>query len=89
MEKVVVGLSGGVDSSVAAVLLHRAIGDQLTCIFVDHGFMRKNEGDEVEAAFAHKGMNFVRVNAEDRFLAKLAGISEPEKKRKLSDLPSQ
>ena len=81
--KVLLALSGGVDSSVAAALLAKAVGPQLTCIFVDHGFMRKNEGDEVEAAFADKGMNFVRVNAEDRFLAKLAGISEPEKKRKL------
>ena len=81
--KVLLALSGGVDSSVAAALLAKAVGPQLTCIFVDHGFMRKNEGDEVEAAFADKGMNFVRVNAEDRFLAKLTGISEPEKKRKL------
>ena len=68
----------------AAALLDRAVGDQLTCIFVDHGLMRKNEGDEVEAAFAGRGMiNFVRVNAEERFLGKLAGVTEPERKRKI------
>ena len=76
-------LSGGVDSSVAAALLAKAVGDKLTCIFVDHGFMRKNEGDEVEAAFAGWGINFVRVNAKDRFMAKLNGVSDPETKRKL------
>lgn len=81
--KVLLALSGGVDSSVAAALLAKAVGSQLTCIFVDHGLMRKNEGDEVEAAFADKGMNFIRVNGEKRFLEKLAGVSEPEKKRKI------
>ena len=81
--KVLLALSGGVDSSVAAALLDRAVGDKLTCIFVDHGLMRKNEGDEVEAAFAGRGMKFIRVNAEERFLAKLAGVTEPERKRKI------
>ncbi len=81
--KVLLALSGGVDSSVAAALLAKAVGDKLTCIFVDHGFMRKNEGDEVEAAFAGWGINFVRVNAKDRFMAKLNGVSDPETKRKL------
>ncbi len=81
--KVLLALSGGVDSSVAAALLAKAVGEQLTCIFVDHGLMRKNEGDEVEAAFADKGIHFIRVNAEKRFLDKLAGVSEPEKKRKI------
>ncbi len=81
--KVLLALSGGVDSSVVAGLLSRAIGNQLTCIFVDHGLMRKNEGDEVEAAFQNSGMNFIRVNAEKRFLDRLAGISEPEHKRKI------
>lgn len=81
--KVLLALSGGVDSSVAAALLSKAVGDQLTCIFVDHGLMRKNEGDEVEAAFKDRSLNFVRVNAGERFLGKLAGISEPEKKRKI------
>lgn len=81
--KVLLALSGGVDSSVVAALLSRAVGDKLTCIFVDHGLMRKNEGDEVEAAFAGRELNFIRVNAEDRFLSKLAGIEEPEKKRKI------
>lgn len=71
--KVLLALSGGVDSSVAAALLDRAVGENLTCIFVDHGLMRKNEGDEVEAAFAGRGMKFVRVNAEERFLRRLAG----------------
>ena len=82
--KVLLALSGGVDSSVAAALLAKAVGPQLTCIFVDHGLMRKNEGDEVETAFADKGMNFIRVNAQDRFLDKLSGVSEPEKSEKLS-----
>lgn len=81
--KVLLALSGGVDSSVAAALLAKAVGGQLTCIFVDHGLMRKNEGDEVEAAFADKGIHFVRVNAEKRFLDKLSGVTEPEKKRKI------
>lgn len=81
--KVLLALSGGVDSSVAAALISKAVGSQLTCIFVDHGLMRKNEGDEVEQAFANSGMNFVRVDAEKRFLDKLAGIEEPEKKRKI------
>lgn len=80
--QVLLALSGGVDSSVAAQLLSKAIGSQLTCIFVDHGLMRKNEGDEVEAAFANSGMHFIRVNAEERFLKKLEGISDPETKRK-------
>lgn len=81
--KVLLALSGGVDSSVVAKLLSKAIGNQLTCIFVDHGLMRKNEGDEIEAVFGNGDINFVRVNAEDRFLGKLAGVSEPEKKRKI------
>lgn len=80
--QVLLALSGGVDSSVAAQLLSKAIGSQLTCIFVDHGLMRKNEGDEVEAAFADSGMHFIRVNAEERFLKKLEGITDPETKRK-------
>ncbi len=84
--KVLLALSGGVDSSVVAGLLSRAIGKQLTCVFVDHGLLRKNEGDEVEAVFGPKGnfnLNFVRVNAADRYYIKLAGISEPERKRKI------
>lgn len=81
--KALLALSGGVDSSVACKLLANAIGSQLTCIFVDHGLMRKNEGDEVEAAFADSGVNFVRVNAGERFLGKLAGVEEPERKRKI------
>ena len=81
--KVLLALSGGVDSSVAAALLSRAVGDRLTCIFVDHGLLRKDEGDEVEAAFAHRDMHFVRVDAEERFLSKLAGVREPERKRKI------
>ncbi len=80
--KVLLALSGGVDSSVAAALLAKAVGNQLTCIFVDHGFMRKNEGDEVEAAFADWGINFVRVNAKEQFMSKLRGVSDPETKRK-------
>lgn len=81
--KVLLALSGGVDSSVAAALLTKAAGKNLTCIFVDHGLMRKNEGDEIEAVFGNKDINFVRVNAEARFLAKLAGVSDPETKRKI------
>ncbi|WP_251545186.1 glutamine-hydrolyzing GMP synthase [Pumilibacter intestinalis] len=81
--KALLALSGGVDSSVACKLLANAIGSQLTCIFVDHGLMRKNEGDEVEAAFKDSGVNFVRVNAGERFLGKLAGVSDPERKRKI------
>lgn len=80
--KVLLALSGGVDSSVVAALLSKAIGDQLTCIFVDHGLMRKNEGDEVEEAFKDSGMHFIRVNAKDRFLEKLKGVRDPEAKRK-------
>lgn len=80
--KVLLALSGGVDSSVLAALLSKAVGNQLTCIFVDHGFMRKNEGDEVEAAFADWDINFVRVNAKERFMSKLRGVSDPETKRK-------
>ncbi len=81
--KVLLALSGGVDSSVAAALLAEAVGEQLTCVFVDHGLMRKNEGDEVEAAFSKWAMNFIRVDAEQRFLDKLAGVTEPERKRKI------
>ncbi|WP_081690655.1 glutamine-hydrolyzing GMP synthase [Conexibacter woesei] len=82
--KVICGLSGGVDSSVAAVLVHRAIGDQLTCIFVDHGLMRKNEGEQVIKAFRDQyKIPLVAVDAEDRFLDKLAGVSEPEAKRRI------
>ena len=81
--KVLLALSGGVDSSVAAALLAEAVGNQLTCVFVDHGLMRKNEGDEVEAAFSKWDINFVRVDAETRFLLKLAGVAEPEHKRKI------
>jgi GMP synthase (glutamine-hydrolysing) len=81
--KVLLALSGGVDSSVAAALLSKAVGDRLTCVFVDHGMMRKDEGDEIEAAFADWELNFVRVNAEERFLTKLSGVTEPETKRKI------
>jgi GMP synthase (glutamine-hydrolysing) len=81
--KVLLALSGGVDSSVAAALLSKAIGNNLTCVFVDHGMMRKDEGDEIEEAFGDWDLNFIRVNAEERFLTKLAGIEEPETKRKI------
>lgn len=82
--KALCALSGGVDSSVVAALMSKAIGKQLTCVFVDHGLMRKNEGDEVEAVFSQMyDANFVRVNAEERFLEKLAGVSDPERKRKI------
>ena len=81
--KALLALSGGVDSSVAAALMSEAIGPQLTCVFVDHGLMRKNEGDEVEAVFSRRALNFVRVNAGERFLARLAGVEEPERKRKI------
>ncbi|MDE6747270.1 MAG: glutamine-hydrolyzing GMP synthase [Oscillospiraceae bacterium] len=81
--KVLLALSGGVDSSVAAALLAKAVGDKLTCIFVDHGFMRKNEGDEVENAFKGWGLNFVRVNAKEQFMSKMRGVSDPETKRKI------
>ena len=83
-KKAICALSGGVDSAVAAVLVHRAIGDQLTCIFVDHGLMRKNEGDWVEDLFKNQfKMNFIRINAKDRFFGKLKGIEDPEQKRKI------
>ena len=84
--KVLCALSGGVDSSVAAVMLSKAVGNQLTCVFVDHGLLRKNEGDEVEAVFGPDGpydLNFIRVNAQERFYAKLKGVEEPERKRKI------
>ena len=82
-KKVLLGLSGGVDSSVAAVLLHKAIGGNLTCVFVDHGLLRKGEGDFVERTFKDQfGMSFIRVNAQKRFLDRLSGITEPEEKRK-------
>ena len=81
--RALLALSGGVDSSVAAALMAEAIGSQLTCVFVDHGLMRKDEGDEVEAAFSKWDIRFVRVNAEDRFLGKLAGVCDPETKRKI------
>ncbi|MCR5272037.1 MAG: glutamine-hydrolyzing GMP synthase [Lachnospiraceae bacterium] len=84
--KVLLALSGGVDSSVAAGLISKAIGKQLICVFVDHGLLRKDEGDEVEAVFGENGqfdLNFIRVNAQDRYYGKLAGVSEPERKRKI------
>ena len=84
--KVLLALSGGVDSSVVAALLAKAIGKQLTCVFVDHGLLRKDEGDQVEEIFGSKGeydLNFVRVNAQERYYAKLAGVTDPETKRKI------
>ncbi len=83
-KKVLCALSGGVDSSVAAVMIHKAIGKQLTCIFVDHGLLRKDEGDQVEELFKRQyDINLVRVNAQDRFLGKLKGVTDPERKRKI------
>lgn len=84
--KVLCALSGGVDSSVAAVMMSKAVGDQLTCVFVDHGLLRKDEGDEVEEVFGPAGaydLNFIRVNAQERFYEKLKGVEEPERKRKI------
>ena len=82
-ERVLLALSGGVDSSVCAALLSKAIPGQLTCIFVDHGFMRLHEGDEIARVFSKQEINFIRVNAQERYLAKLKGVTDPEKKRKL------
>ncbi|MCL2088638.1 MAG: glutamine-hydrolyzing GMP synthase [Oscillospiraceae bacterium] len=81
--RALLALSGGVDSSVCAALLSKAIPGQLTCIFVDHGFMRQGEGDEIQGVFAKKNLNFIRVNAQDRFLAKIKGVTDPETKRRL------
>ena len=81
--RVLLALSGGVDSSVCAALLAEAVGPQLTCVFVDHGLMRLNEGDEVESVFSQRDIRFIRVNAEERFLSKLSGVTEPEGKRKI------
>ena len=84
--KALCALSGGVDSSVAAVMMSKAIGENLTCVFVDHGLLRKDEGDEVEAVFGPNGpykLNFIRVNAQQRFYDKLKGVTEPEQKRKI------
>ncbi len=83
-KKAICALSGGVDSSVAAVLIHKAIGKNLTCVFVDHGLLRKNEGDQVEEVFRKQfDMNLIRVNAQERFLGKLKGVTDPERKRKI------
>lgn len=84
--KVLCALSGGVDSSVAAVMMAKAVGNQLTCVFVDHGLLRKDEGNEVEEVFGSNGpynLNFIRINAQERFYSKLKGIEEPEQKRKI------
>ncbi len=80
---VICGLSGGVDSAVAAALVHRAIGDQLTCVFVDHGLLRKNEAEQVVATFRDRGIKLVHASAEERFLSRLAGVDDPERKRKI------
>ena len=82
-KKALCALSGGVDSSVAATLMSRAIGKNLTCIFVDHGLLRKNESEEVVSVFGNSDVNFIRVDARERFLSKLAGVTEPERKRKI------
>ena len=82
-EQILLATSGGVDSSVCAALISRAVPGQLVCVFVDHGFMRQGESDEIEAAFADKPVKFIRVNAEARFLEKLKGVTEPETKRKI------
>ena len=82
-KKILLGLSGGVDSSVCAALLSKALPGQLHCIFVDHGLMRKDEGNEVEAAFKNRDLDFIRVNAQERFLKALAGVTDPEQKRKI------
>ena len=82
-KKVLLALSGGVDSSVAAALLHKAVGENLVCVFVDHGLLRKGEGDFVEQTFKAFGLNLIRVNAQERFFYKLAGVTEPERKRKI------
>ena len=87
--KVLLALSGGVDSSVAAALLAEAVGNQLTCVFVDHGLMRKNEGDEVEAAFSKWDINLIRMNEEDAFLGALKGLTDPEDKRKAIGNPNK
>ncbi|MBQ9168300.1 MAG: glutamine-hydrolyzing GMP synthase [Oscillospiraceae bacterium] len=81
-QKVLLALSGGVDSSVAAALLARAVGNQLTCIFVDHGLLRKDEGDQVEAVFSKMNLNFIRIDAHEQFFTQLAGLTDPEEKRK-------
>ena len=82
-EQVLLGLSGGVDSSVCAAMLDRAIGKQLICIFVDHGFMRKNEPEEIERAFSGRDLRFIKVGAAERFLGKVTGVTDPEQKRKI------
>lgn len=82
-KKILLALSGGVDSSVCAALIEKAVPGKLTCVFVDHGLMRKNEGDKIEAVFANRQLNFIRINAAERFLSGLKGVTEPEKKRKI------
>src|SRR5207248_2848794 len=81
-DRVLCGLSGGVDSAVAALLVHKAVGDQLTCVFVDHGLLRKDEATQVIETFSGFGVQLVHVDAQERFLAKLAGVTDPEEKRK-------